>query len=208
VKIKYKSDFEVFIKESKIEDFFTAHGDMVVVSTIHKSKGKEYDNVFLLLNDFNIEKDSVKRQLYVAMTRAKNNLSIHVNHSFLNQIEVENLQKVEDHSAYPQLKEVICNLTYSDIWLGYSTNKQSLIDNIVCGQRLIIKNDGCSNLNEQSILKFSRKFLAEIATQASKGFHLKGARVNFILHWLNDDTQKEIKIILPEVLFVKSEANS
>lgn len=208
VKIKYKSDFEVFINESKIEDFFTAHGDMVVVSTIHKSKGKEYDNVFLLLNDFNIEKDSVKRQLYVAMTRAKNNLSIHVNHSFFNQIEVENLQKVEDHGAYPELKEVICNLTYSDIWLGYFTNKQSLIDNIVCGQRLIIKNDGCSNLNEQSILKFSRKFLAEIAVQASKGFHLKAARVNFILHWLNDDTQKEIKIILPEVLFVKSEANS
>ena len=115
MKIKYKSDFEVFIKESKIEDFFTAHGDMVVVSAIHKSKGKEYDNVFLLLNDFNIEKDSVKRQLYVAMTRAKNNLSIHVNHSFLNQIEVENLQKVEDLGAYPELKEVICNLTYSDI---------------------------------------------------------------------------------------------
>ncbi|MDO9256937.1 MAG: RecQ family ATP-dependent DNA helicase, partial [Bacteroidales bacterium] len=53
-KKKYKSDLEVFIKESKLEDFYSENGEMIFVSTIHKAKGKEFDNVFLLLENFDV----------------------------------------------------------------------------------------------------------------------------------------------------------
>ncbi|HAA37395.1 MAG TPA: hypothetical protein DCE00_00830, partial [Firmicutes bacterium] len=46
---KYKSDFAVFIKESRLEDFYPEARDTIFVSTIHKAKGKEFDNIFLLL---------------------------------------------------------------------------------------------------------------------------------------------------------------
>ena len=78
-KKKYKSDLEVFIRESKLEDFFNENGETIFVSTIHKAKGKEFDNVFLMLENFNIDTDEAKRLLYVAMTRAKQNLIVHSN---------------------------------------------------------------------------------------------------------------------------------
>jgi ATP-dependent DNA helicase RecQ len=39
-KKKYKSDLEVFIRESKLEDFFNENGETIFVSTIYKAKGK------------------------------------------------------------------------------------------------------------------------------------------------------------------------
>src|SRR5690606_26330725 len=49
---KYMSDFEAFIRESKMEDFYGLRGETIFVSTIHKAKGKEFDNVYLLLENF------------------------------------------------------------------------------------------------------------------------------------------------------------
>ncbi|WP_029280509.1 RecQ family ATP-dependent DNA helicase [Pedobacter borealis] len=202
-KIKYKSDFDVFIKESKIEDFFYDNSETIMVSTIHKSKGKEYDNVFLLLKDFDLSKDSTKRQLYVGITRAKNNLSVHLNGNYLDQIEVENLERIDDADRHPELEEIVYNMTYTDIWLDYFANKQHLISQLISGERLIVVGDECKNLNGQSILKFSRKFIEEINIQLKKGFVLKAAKVNFVLYWQKEAAKEEIKIILPEVLFVK-----
>lgn len=202
-KIKYKSDFDVFIKESKIEDFFSDNGETIIVSTIHKSKGKEYDNVFLLLKDFDESKDTIKRQLYVGMTRAKNNLSIHINGNYLDYIDVENLERIEDGNIYPELDEIVYNLTYTDIWLDYFAYKQNLIAQLISGEALIVNGDECKNLNGQSVLKFSKKFIAEIEMQSKKGYDLKLAKVNFMLYWLKEGAEEEINIILPEVLFVK-----
>ena len=45
------SDLFNFLCESEIGDFQNAEKDEIVVSTIHKSKGREFDNVFLVLKD-------------------------------------------------------------------------------------------------------------------------------------------------------------
>lgn len=81
-KTKYKSDLRLFISESKIEDFTEAGADTILVSTMHKSKGREFDNVYLMLNHFDMSTDEKRRLLYVAMTRAKERLVIHYNGSF------------------------------------------------------------------------------------------------------------------------------
>jgi ATP-dependent DNA helicase RecQ len=52
-KKKYKSDFETFVRESKLEDFYNENGETVFVSTIHKAKGKEFDNIFIMLDNYN-----------------------------------------------------------------------------------------------------------------------------------------------------------
>ncbi|HMA63680.1 MAG TPA: ATP-dependent helicase, partial [Chitinispirillaceae bacterium] len=49
---KYKSDLDVFIRESRLEDFVQGNGETIFVSTIHKAKGKEFDNVFIMLQDY------------------------------------------------------------------------------------------------------------------------------------------------------------
>ncbi|GHB40002.1 ATP-binding domain-containing protein [Mongoliitalea lutea] len=50
---------------------------MVLVSTIHKAKGKEFDEVFLMLSNATCVDNSERRLLYVGMTRAKSRLSTH-----------------------------------------------------------------------------------------------------------------------------------
>tara|TARA_R110002049_G_scaffold268752_1_gene445507 strand:- start:35877 stop:36491 length:615 start_codon:yes stop_codon:yes gene_type:complete len=104
-KRKYKSDLEVFIRESKIEDFFNENGETIFVSTIHKAKGKEFDNVFILLENFDFSTDEVKRQLYVAMTRAKKNLTLHLNSNFLDNLTAQNLERIDNIEIYSEPNE-------------------------------------------------------------------------------------------------------
>jgi ATP-dependent DNA helicase RecQ len=54
---KYRSDFDVFVRESKLEDFSGEPDDTVFVSTMHKAKGREFDNVFLMLDNFDLIND-------------------------------------------------------------------------------------------------------------------------------------------------------
>ena len=76
---KYISDLEVFIRESKLEDFYDESLETIFVSTIHKAKGREFDNVYLMLDRFSCMTDESRRLLYVAITRTKQNLTIHYN---------------------------------------------------------------------------------------------------------------------------------
>ena len=68
----------MYIDESKYEDFVKLDKQTIVVSTIHKAKGREFDYVYLLLNGLEFTSES-KRKLYVGMTRAKRGLTIHYN---------------------------------------------------------------------------------------------------------------------------------
>ncbi|MFC3199499.1 ATP-binding domain-containing protein [Parapedobacter deserti] len=67
---------------------------IIDIQEIYKAKGKEFDHVFIMLERFIPTTDEAKRQLYVAMTRAKRNLTIHVNADFLDSMTAENLEKV------------------------------------------------------------------------------------------------------------------
>jgi ATP-dependent DNA helicase RecQ len=207
IKRKYKSDLHVFIRESKLEDFFNENGDVVFVSTIHKAKGKEFDHVFLMLDNFNSETDEEKRKLYVAMTRAKQNLNIHVNSDVLDHISSENLLRLVDNNTYQQPNEIVRHLTYKDVWLDFFLNRQSLVSQLMSGDELTLKGDECLNSNGQSVLRFSKQFIEEIETLKLNNYELKSAKVNFIVYWLKEETNQEIKIVLPELFFEKTERN-
>lgn len=202
-KKKYKSDFEVFIRESKMEDFFSENGETIFVSTIHKAKGKEFDNVFLLLENFNPTTDEAKRLLYVAMTRAKNNLTVHLNSNFLDNLSAENIERIVDNENYLPPKEMAMHLTYKDVWLDYFAYRQHLIAQIFSGDLLTFNGDECLNSNGQSVLKFSKSFLEKIESLKVKNYILKSVKVNFILYWKKEGAENEIKVILPELIFEK-----
>ena len=64
---KYRSDLEEFIRESNFEDFYQEEKGAIYVSTIYKTKGREFDHVYLLLNELEIHQKADLRMLYVAM---------------------------------------------------------------------------------------------------------------------------------------------
>lgn len=51
-KTKYKSDLIEFIHESHWEDFIDEGKNTVLVSTMHKAKGREFNQVYLMLKQF------------------------------------------------------------------------------------------------------------------------------------------------------------
>lgn len=189
------------IRESKLENFYNENGETIFVSTIHKAKGKEFDNVFLLLENFNIATDEAKRQLYVAMTRAKQNLNVHLNTNYLNHLVSENLEQINDFETYTTPNKIAIHATLKDIWLDYFINKQYLISQLVSGDKLFVEGDECLNSNGQTVLKFSKLLIKKIEEMESKHYKLKSVNVNFILYWLKEGTSQEIKIILPELYF-------
>lgn len=203
-KKKYKSDLVEFIRESKLEDFSGGNGETVFVSTIHKAKGKEFDNVFLMLENFNPATDEARRQLYVAMTRAKQNLVIHLNSNFLNDISADNLERVEDKGIYLPPKELAMQLTHEDVNLGYFEFVQHHVSSLTSGEALKIKAEGCELSKDKFVLKFSKKFLEILKSNAEKGYLPTRAKVNFMVYWKNEEKEKEVKIVLPELNFEKN----
>lgn len=203
-KKKYKSDLEVFIRESKLEDFLKENGEKIFVSTIHKAKGREFDNVFLLLENFNPTTDQAKRQLYVAMTRAKQNLTIHLNGNYLDKFKTEGMERVENNEIFEPPNDLVLHLSHKDINLGYFEFIQKRVNALTCGDSISFSEEGCKNEKGELVLKFSRSFLDQLAEMNDSGFELKEAKVNFIVHWKAEDKEQEVKIMLPELHFEKS----
>lgn len=200
-KRKYKSDFEAYIHESKLEDFYSENGETVFVSTIHKAKGKEFDNVFLMLENFNLSSDKAKRLLYVAMTRAKKNISIHVNSNILDNLTTENVERIDNNVLHSRPKTLAMHLTLNDVWLDYFISRQQFVSKLKSGDRLTIKEGECLDSYGNSILKFSKKFLAQIESMKEANYALVGGNVNFVIYWKKEGSEEEIKIVLPELFF-------
>jgi len=199
----YKSDFEVFIRESKMEDFITENGETIFVSTIHKAKGKEFDNVFILLENFDVRSDKMKRQLYVAITRAKSKLIIHLNGNYLDTLQADELVKVENNNTFEKPKELALHLSHKDLNLGYFGYIQNRVNALTCGDLIAVSDEGCMNDKGEFVLKFSKKFRDKLEESKQKGFHLREAKVNFIVHWKAVDKIQELKIVLPELYLEK-----
>jgi len=201
---KYITDFEVFIKESRLEDFYIESRETIFVSTIHKAKGKEFDNVFLLLENFEIGTEEQKRQLYVAMTRAKSNLTIHLNGGYLNHIQVENLTRLEDRSQYELPGKLAMQLSHRDVWLDYFIGRQYIIGTLLSGDILRYKDGEWLTDKGQSVFKSSKSFKEQLERVQKNNYEPQFAKVNFIVYWRKETEEQEIKIVLPELHFCPS----
>ena len=209
---KYRSDWETYLFESKLEDFYAVRGETIVVSTIHKAKGKEFDNVFLLLNDNRdlLEDnqpvtDEKRREIYVALTRAKNKLSIHLN-SYYPEI-FGNEEKIIrfDKAYYPMPERLLFLLTHRDVWLDFfkDARRQESIGNLKSGMPLRLMEGGCCDSSDKEVVRFSNSFKKEIEKWLDKGYELKEARVNFVVYWKKTGEEEEVKVLLPEIVLVK-----
>lgn len=207
-KKKYRSDFEVFIRESKLEDFYGEDVETIFVSTIHKAKGKEFDSILLLLDNFNLNTDEAKRQVYVALTRAKQNLSIHLNSRVFEHINSQNIIKTIDPSVYSPPDEILLQLTHRDVQLGYFEFVQHRIRELLSGDALLLSEEGCLNTNREFVLKFSKSFKKKLKELEEKSFKTKDCKINYLLFWKAEDSDREVGIVLPEIYFERNDRTS
>jgi ATP-dependent DNA helicase RecQ len=200
--IKYKSDFKQFVRESKLEDFISDPEDSILVSTIHQTKGREFDNIILAFSYFKKMDVETKRGIYVAITRAKQNLYIFYNGDYFDEINVENMQRSVDNKNYPFPDQISLQLSHEDVVLSYFASRKKEIDSLVSGRELSTSDTGCFMENNQ-VLKFSSKFCDKIKELKETGYSPAKAIIRHIVFWKGKDMENEIKIILPDIEFSK-----
>lgn len=202
-KTKYRTDLIEFIHESNFDDFIGDAKNTVLVSTMHKAKGREFDQVYLMLNRYDSSKDAAKRALYVALTRAKNDLSVHYYGSFMEGKPLPSVQYQQDMTLYPEPNEIVLQFGHRDVVLDFFKSRKAKVLSLQSGQALRVDGSYLLCDDNQKIAKLSRKAVAQLEQLTAKGYRIKHAEIRFIVAWKDDDDTEEHAIVLPTLYLVK-----
>lgn len=196
----YLADFEEFVKESRLEDTFERSASSVVVSTIHKAKGREFDHVYILYKPRTFENDDARRKLYVGMTRARNDLTIHYCGALLSQIAPDIAAARVDETVYPPVEELTVPLTHEDVWLSYFADKKRLILSMRSGCPLQPIEEGLTVRTSTGVVRlvvYSKAFQSRLAQLKKNGYAIESAEIGFIVAWREQPEEPELAIVLP-----------
>ncbi len=195
----YLSDFIEYVKEAKYENFLFDSTNKIVVSTIHKAKGHEFDSVYILANQPNMNVDSEIRKYYVGITRAKNELYFHLNNNSLDKYKnIEGIEFVEDDKQYNIPEILVCELSHSDVVLSYFKDKKNHILSARPGESLDFEDVYLMYKNKR-VVKFSKKCVDYFDKMKELGYEITKAEIRFIVSWKGEDDECESAIILPNI---------
>ena len=198
---KYYSDLREFVFESSVEDFCDISKSDVVVSTIHKAKGHEFDHVLMLITHPEHPTDDILRRYYVGMTRAKRTLAIHTNGNLFDCLK--SAQHLYDAQAYDEPNEIVLQLSHKDVNLGFSKPHKDAILSLRSGMPLTY-HDHCLCLPStgRDIAQLSIKMKEKLGKWELKGYKVTAARIRFIVAWKSKDAprdEKESAIVLADL---------
>lgn len=209
--VKYRTDLEEFIKESDYDDFFRTEEKVVFVSTIHKSKGREFDVVYMMLSNMTLDTNEKRRQVYVGLTRAKNELYIHYNNSLFGifgSFRMPGVEWINDDCEYPEPEELVLQLSYKDVVLNFFKDKKELILSLRSGAELCFDGEFMSTQTDNKtkrVVKVSKAFLDRIKELQKKGYHPYKATVRFTVAWQGKEDDTETAIVLPDLYLKRTE---
>lgn len=191
-KAKYHTDFKEFIFESSIEDFCDIAGADVVVSTIHKAKGREFDDVYMLISKPQNVQNEVLRRYYVGATRAKERLFIHTDSSLFDHIPADEHHVCRQQYGMPD--EIILQLSHKDVNLGFFKTRKKEILSLKAGQTLRFENNYLYDCyTNKPLAQLSQKMQGELRLWAEKGYYVVSASIRFIVAWRPKDAPQEEK---------------
>ncbi len=189
VKYKYYSDFVEYLFESNVEDFCDTPDNEITVSTIHKAKGREFDNVFMLVNR-RLELTAERlRCYYVAMTRARQNLSIHTNDTVFNCIKTA-IHTTDTHS-YDMPKEIVIQMTHRDVNLGFFKYCRKEVLNLQSGDPLLCDEYSLRTPSGKTVAEYSAAMRERLTKLREIGYTPLSATARFIVAWKRKGAPKE-----------------
>lgn len=200
---KYRSDLEDFIRESKFEDFYKEEKGAIFVSTIHKTKGREFDHVFLMLNGMKNQADTDLRKLYVALTRARHSLFIHYHDTpLMHTLSVPFAVEKVDTRDYPEPDEIALQLSHRDVFLGFFKDRKKDILRMHSGCALTLEPGGLSctvNGHSVQLVRYSKAFNEKLSALMQKGYRLVRADIRFVVAWREEGDETESAVLLPDL---------
>ena len=184
-KVYYRSDLYEFIFESNIEDFITADGQSIFISTIHKAKGREFDTVYLMSSVPNKSEIEDMRSYYVGLTRAKRNLYLVPN-------------------PLNQLSSVSVTLTMRDVWLDFFKGRKEIILRLRSGDTLKYSDGYLKNEQDVNVASLSMSGKDKIKVWQDKGYEVVNVEVSYTLAWRPKDSDRDYAVCLANIILSKN----
>lgn len=190
-----KKAFKEFIEIIDFDEFENTKSN-VIISTMHKAKGKEFDSVHLCFKD-KIDNEYDKRLLYVAITRAKKSLFIYSKNEIFLKYKGYFTQILDFKNSFYTPKNITLTMGLSDINLSrydlFLTTKKL---NLQAGQEVRVNAQGIFS-GKFCIGKFSQKFKKEIKKYETKGYKLnQNSKLQYIVVWHSKEKNSEFRIAL------------
>ena len=187
-KTYYRSDLREFIFESDIEDFIVSDDKSVFVSTIHKAKGREFDNVYLLSSIPDVRDVEDMRAYYVGLTRAKRNLFLVTNPPI-------------DYSL------ISIALNMHDVILNFFNGRKEIVLRLRSGDRLQYNEGFLLNGQGINVAALSASGKEKLKAWTNKGYKVTGAKVSYTLAWRPENYETEYAVCLANIVLSKTEVN-
>ena len=198
-KVKYRTDLGDYVFESNIEDFCLADKQTVLVSTIHKTKGREFDTVYMMLSRHEGASEECVRKLYVGMTRARRALYIHTFSDIFDSIHSNNVEHRVDNIPYSPPDDITVQLTHKDVYLDYFKGKKELIFKLRSGQPLWFRDNCMYSASGDCVAVLSAKKRNELQDLSRQGFVVYAAEVAYVVAWKGENDAEESAVMLPRV---------
>ena len=187
-KTYYRSDLREFIFESDIEDFIVSDDKSVFVSTIHKAKGREFDNVYLLSSIPDVRDVEDMRAYYVGLTRAKRNLFLVTNPPI-------------DYSL------ISIALNMHDVILNFFNGRKEIVLRLRSGDSLQYNEGFLLNGQGINVAALSASGKEKLKAWTNKGYKVTGAKVSYTLAWRPENYETEYAVCLANIILSKTEVN-
>ena len=185
----YYSDLHEFTLESNVEDFIATENDTVFVSTIHKAKGREFDNVHVMLSDLTHLDSDKMRTIYVGLTRARHNLYIY-----------------NDASFFENRNSIVISLSMHDVWLNYFKDKKEKVLALRSGDKLQYRNGYLLSSNGEYIASLSKDQREKIKAYEDNNYCVKEADVSYIIAWQPKEEEQEVAVCLANLVLEKNKS--
>ena len=210
----FELEFSEYLEEITFEEFELSKTN-VIVSTMHKAKGKEFDSVYVCIDEKFKINDYEERLLYVSITRAKNRLSIHTKNSILDFLEPDIGVVSEYNKNDEEPNRIVFLMGLGDIALSDNISVSG-IENTrpIAGEKvkIIQKEDNFIILKEtQQISKLakiniekSNRLSNKIMQKQKIGYILeRNVDIDYIVTWFSKDKNRTFKQVLCKVYMRK-----
>ena len=205
----YFSLWEEYLEDIQFEEF--SQGGKVTVSTMHKSKGREFDRVVVSVPSHKKANDEWFRLLYVAFTRAKDELVIVTSDaSIVKMLESgglmrlmgkKDLKVIEEKGPFsaPTTKTHIMSL--KDVLLGYSYYSALHPPRPAAGEKCFLETGSfpvfyLRSADGRRMERLSKAFAETLQKSFRNGWRIEEMEIDAIVYWYD----KKHDIWLPHVL--------
>ena len=173
----------------------------MVVSTIHKAKGREFDDVYMLISNGYPKDDHLMRRYYVGITRAKNRLFVHTNGDYFTNLRAD--KHLVDQQMYDMPEEIVLQLSHKDVNLGYFKELKREVLSLKGGDILSYKDSTLYDNTNRPVARLSQNMQKKLAEWQERGYRVKSASVRFVVAWKPKDATKEepeTAVLLPDLV--------